>query len=207
MRQAFPVNPPPPNSDQPALRSKCWRRIFVKLKFGRMPRKNDILSREIPLREFIQKRVQRAEDFSIKEIYWSFSQIILAFCKTSPAANNLSVLIRFPVEKAKGPSKSVPWPNVMLLDFYPDSIDTGNCYQDEVYQVGRLSAIHIWANHFFRARQNSSKASNSNRQASKISLDFGAGKDSFMGWPKSEDGNGWIETAKARADLPSMTIR
>lgn len=88
--------------------------------------------------------------------------------------------------------------------FIPDSIDTEELYQDEVYQVvdNRRSIFDRII--FSEARKILSKAKQIRSDASTL-LDFGSGKGQFLWVAKVEGWNGLrIETVKARADFATI---
>jgi SAM-dependent methyltransferase len=88
--------------------------------------------------------------------------------------------------------------------FIPNSIDTLELYQDEVYQVvdNRRSIFEQII--FSEARKILSKAKQIKSDASTL-LDFGSGKGQFLWVAKVEGWNGLgIETAKARADFATI---
>lgn len=114
---------------------------------------------------------------------------------TCPVCNSI------PVENLKAfqictcPQCQVGW------TFIPDSIDSEELYQDEVYQIvdNRRSIFERII--FSEARKILRKAKQSEPTASKV-LDFGTGKGQFLWVAKSEGWTGLgIETAKARADF------
>jgi 2-polyprenyl-3-methyl-5-hydroxy-6-metoxy-1,4-benzoquinol methylase len=114
---------------------------------------------------------------------------------TCPVCNSI------PVEKLKAFQICTCTQCHVGWTFIPDSIDTEELYQDEVYQVvdNRRSIFERII--FSEARKILSKAKQIEPTASKI-LDFGAGKGQFLWVAKSEGWNGiGIETAKARADF------